>query len=82
LIQQKWQELNEEKQNITQMTYNIDKRRQDLEIRENRLLELEPLIPSVKQLQNIGITFDLILPYMETLNEKCGRKYRPQKSCL
>ncbi len=52
------------------MTYNIDERRHDLEIRENRLLELEPLIPSVKQLQNIGITFDLIIPYMETLNEK------------
>ena len=70
LIEQKKKELDEQKQNITQMTYNIDERRHDLEIRENRLLELEPLIPCVKQLQNIGITFDLIIPYMETLNEK------------
>ncbi len=70
LIKQKWQELNEERERIVQIRQSIHQRRHDLEIRENRMVELEPLIPSVKQLQNIGISFELILPYMESLNEK------------
>jgi hypothetical protein len=35
-----------------------------------RLNEIEPLIPSVKELQNVGITFDLIMPYIMAINEK------------
>jgi hypothetical protein len=62
-LEKQRQELEEEKQQIAQQKY-------DLDVRENRLVELEPLIPSVKQLQGYGISFELILPYMETLNEK------------
>jgi hypothetical protein len=63
LIQHKRYELNQEMQSIEQQ-------RHDLEVRENRLQEVEPLIPSVKQLQSMGITFDLMFPYIETINEK------------
>jgi prefoldin subunit 5 len=63
LIQQKWQELEQEKKNIVQL-------RHDLEARENRLVELQPLIPSAKQLQAYGIDINQFLPWIETIHEK------------
>jgi hypothetical protein len=69
LIEQKRQKLNEEMRQIAQIKRSIDQQKYDLQLRESKLVELEPLIPSVKQLQNMGVTFDLILPYMETINE-------------
>ena len=47
-----------------------DQRNNDLKAREARLKEIEHLIPSVKELQSNGITFDLILPYIIAINEK------------
>jgi hypothetical protein len=51
LIDQKMQELNEEKQRIVQI-------RHDLETREAKLIEIEPLIPSARQLEGHGITLE------------------------
>ena len=70
LIEQKKQELDEERQQIAHIRHNIDQQRCGLEAREAKLLEVEPLIPSARQLRGYGITLDLMFPYMETLNEK------------
>ena len=70
LIEQKKQELDEERQQIAHTRHNIDQQRCGLEAREAKLLEVEPLIPSARQLRGYGITLDLMFPYMETLNEK------------
>lgn len=61
-LERKRAELDQEKR-------SIDQAKHDLEIRENRLIELEPLIPSAATLQGYGITLELIFPYMETINE-------------
>jgi hypothetical protein len=53
-----------------QIKQSVDQQKYDLEVRENRLVEIEPLIPSVKQLQGYGISFELILPYMQTIEDK------------
>jgi hypothetical protein len=45
LIEQKRQELEEERQNLAQIRYSIDQRNHDLEVRENKLIELEPFVP-------------------------------------
>src|SRR5207244_8876158 len=68
--EQKRQELDEERQQITEIRHNIDQQKCNLEARETKLLEVESLIPSARQLQGYGITLDLMFPYMETLNEK------------
>jgi len=62
--------IEQKKQELAQQKRLIDRAQYDLEIRESRLVESEPLIPSVKKLRSCGITFDLIFPYIETLNEK------------
>jgi hypothetical protein len=49
------------------MKQSIDQQKRDL---ETKLIELEPLIPSARQLQGYGITLDLMFPYMETIHEK------------
>lgn len=72
-MEQQRQELQEEKQQIMEIRQSIEQQNYNLEIRENRLVELEPLIPSVKQLQGYGVTFDLILPYIETIHEKAEK---------
>jgi len=63
LLEQKKQELGQQKRLIDQV-------QRELEARENKLIEFEPLIPSVKQLLDMGVTFNLILPYIETISEK------------
>jgi hypothetical protein len=35
-----------------------------------KLNEIEPLLPSVRELQSAGITFDIIIPYVMVINEK------------
>jgi len=70
LIEQQRQELNIERQQIAQIRSNIDRQKHDLQIRENKLIEYESLIPSVRELQGCGITLALILPYIAAINEK------------
>ena len=68
LIEQQRQELNIERQQIAQIRSNIDRQKHDLQIRENKLIEYESLIPSVRELQGCGITLALILPYITANN--------------
>lgn len=63
LIQRLQQELDEQKRQIDQI-------RQTLEVRENKLFEVEELIPSAKQLKDIGISFDQALVWIDCIREK------------
>jgi hypothetical protein len=69
LIDQKTRELNEEKQNLAQIRYSIDQQNHNLEVRENKLIELEPFIPLAKQLQAMKIDITNFLPWVETVHE-------------
>ena len=64
------QNIEQEKQKLDQQKRLIEKAQHDLEIKESKFVRYEPLIPSVKELMDMGITFDLILPYIETIREK------------
>lgn len=72
MIEQQRAALEEERQNIIQMRYNIEQQRQDLQARENRLIEVEELIPSAKQLKDIGIGFDQAIVWIDCIKEKAG----------
>jgi DNA repair exonuclease SbcCD ATPase subunit len=63
-------ELNEEKQHLAQVHKNIEERRQDLEIREAKLQSIMPLVPSVRELQGMGVTFDIMLPFVTACHER------------
>ena len=69
-IEQKRQELNIERQQIVQIRSIIDQQKYDLEVRQNKMIEYESLIPSARELRNCGITLELILPYLSAINEK------------
>jgi len=45
-----------------------------LKARGAKLQSIQPLIPSVRELQAMGITFDLLIPYLMTVNEKAVTK--------
>jgi hypothetical protein len=70
LIEQQRQQLEEERQQIGQVRSNIDRQKHDLQIRENKLIEYESLIPSRGTTGGYGITLALILPYITAFNEK------------
>jgi hypothetical protein len=70
LIEQEFQELEKEKQQLEQIRNNIEQQKRDLKVMENRLIEYEPLIPSVKELQDWGITFTIIFPYIMAIHQK------------
>lgn len=48
----------------------IDRARYDLENREVRIIEAEPLIPIARQLQDLGTNINQFLPWIETIHEK------------
>ena len=58
------QNIEYEKRKLDQQRRQIEKAQHDLEIKESKFVKYEPLIPSVKEIMDMGITFDLILPYM------------------
>src|SRR5215469_2640092 len=70
LIEQHRQELNIEKQQIAHIRNIIDQQKNDLEVRQNKMIEYESLIPSARELRNCGITLELILPYLSAINER------------
>jgi prefoldin subunit 5 len=70
LIENGKRELEEERQQIELMRQSVRQEINDLKAREDKLNEIESLLPSVRELQNAGITFDLVLPYMMAINEK------------
>jgi hypothetical protein len=59
-----------ERHNLDQVSQNIDQRENDLRMREARIKEVEPLLPSVRELQRMNVTFQIILPYIMAINEK------------
>ena len=67
--QEERQELEGERQQIAQIRRNIDQQKYDLEVRENKLIELEPFIPLAKQLQAMKIDITNFLPWVETVHE-------------
>jgi len=70
LMKKQRQELEKERQHIAQTRQSIDQQKYDLEAREAKLQSIQLLIPSVKELQAMGVTFDLLIPYLMTVNEK------------
>jgi hypothetical protein len=49
--------------------HSIDQRNHDLEVRENKLLEIEPFIPLARQLQAMKIDITNFLPWVESVHE-------------
>jgi hypothetical protein len=66
-IQHLRQELEEERQNLAQIMYNIDQQKKALEV---KLFEVEDLIPSPKYLKDIGIGFDQAIVWIDCIKEK------------
>jgi len=52
------------RQEIAQIRQSIDQQKYDLEAREAKLQSILSLIPSGKELQSSGITFDVIIRYV------------------
>ena len=48
----------------------IENSRNDLAVRESRVIAVEPLLPLARQLWESKIGFDLLLPWIETIREK------------
>jgi hypothetical protein len=69
LMKEQRQELEEERRNLAQIVHSIDQRNHDLEVRENKLLEIEPFIPLARQLQAMKIDITNFLPWLETVHE-------------
>ncbi|MFZ0510615.1 MAG: hypothetical protein WAM14_03330 [Candidatus Nitrosopolaris sp.] len=63
-------ELEQKKKEPEQQRTQIDRARYDLENREVRILEAEPLIPVARQLQDLGTDINQFLPWIETIHEK------------
>lgn len=66
------QEFGEREQNLAQMMLLIDKKNNDLKVREAQVREIEPLIPSIKELQSKGLTLDLLMPIMMIIEGKAS----------
>jgi hypothetical protein len=66
-IQRQRRELEEEQQKLDQQNNDLKAREAKL---NEKLNEIGPLLPSVRELQSAGITFDLIIPYVMAINEK------------
>jgi hypothetical protein len=60
LLEQERQRLNEEREEFEIEKHNLG---QVIEQRENNLKEAAPLLPSVRELQSAGITFNTLIPY-------------------
>jgi predicted transcriptional regulator len=69
-IQNEKQGLQIERQQLAQLSQNLDSRQEHLQIKESKLVEIEQLAPFVKELQSYGITFDIILSFVTACHEK------------
>jgi len=61
--------IEQKKKELEQQRMQVDRARYDLEIREIKLLEAEPLIPIARQLQQMGTDINQFLPWVETIHE-------------
>lgn len=63
LINQGWQELENERHQIEQMKQSIDHRENNLKVREIKIADIEHLAPSLRQLQQMGADFFMMQSY-------------------
>jgi hypothetical protein len=59
-----------ERHNLDQISQHIDRRENDLRMREAKIKEVEDLIPSAKELRSAGITFKTLIPYIMACHER------------
>lgn len=57
-------------QRLEQIKSDIEKQNDELKDRQAKLKEIEPLLPSVRELQNAGITFNILFPYISLCHIK------------
>jgi hypothetical protein len=69
-IAQQREQLEIERHNLAQVMQSIDQKNNDLKAREAKIKDIEPLLPSVREFQRLGLTYDLLIPYWMTLQEK------------
>ena len=67
--QEEERKLEEQRGHLIQERYNIEEQKKALEAREAKLFEVEELIPSAKQLKDIGIGFDQALVWIDCIKE-------------
>ncbi|MFZ0222966.1 MAG: hypothetical protein WAM42_14880 [Candidatus Nitrosopolaris sp.] len=65
--QEEERKLEEQRGHLIQERYNIEEQKKALEA---KLFEVEELIPSAKQLKDIGIGFDQALVWIDCIKEK------------
>ena len=76
-IKKQRHELEQKKREVEQHRIQVDWARYDLEIREIKLLEFEPLIPIARQLQQMGTDINQFMPWVETIHEKAQAENLP-----
>ena len=69
--------IEQKEKDLEQQRMQVDRARYDLEIREIKLLEAEPLIPIARQLQDLGTDINQFLPWVETIHEKAQAENIP-----
>ncbi|MGA9150554.1 MAG: hypothetical protein WBZ36_08250 [Candidatus Nitrosopolaris sp.] len=62
--------LDRRKGKLEEWRKRLDQREQELRVRENRVFEVEPLIPVAHQLQNLRMGIEEVLPWIETIHER------------
>ena len=69
-IEENWQAVEEERQENALMREWLEEQKSNLKSREDKLVELEYLAPSIKQLQQMNVTFDMMISYIILVNER------------
>jgi hypothetical protein len=69
-INQQRYNIGEHKKQIEQSNRDLDNARYNLEIREQRLLEVEPFLPMAKQLRDMSLGFEEMIPWVAAIQEK------------
>jgi hypothetical protein len=64
LMELEMQRLQEERQQLEQIKADIEKQNNDLKARQEKFKDVESLIPSLKEIQRWGVTFDVIFSYV------------------
>ena len=62
--------IEQKKKELEQQRMQGERARYDLEIREIKLLEAEPVTPIARQLQQMGTDINQFSPWVETIHEK------------
>jgi hypothetical protein len=76
-IKKRRRELEQKEKELEQERMQDERARNDLEIREIGLLEVEPLILIARQLQDLGTDINQFLPWSETIHEKAQAENIP-----